>query len=356
MHKNNLHYFYQFSTICFGIVFFYISNTFLPIANGQSVSNDQPNIELPTTTNPTQLLETSILKINDQPTILIRPTFNDDSTNIAFYMKCPSVSCPSDGTYESPVYIFSAENLGHGVLPFSEYWAPPIVGDYVAIEYKNDKQQFSCSGISFDNCLTDPHFINVFYFALVNNATTITPEMLAEKTKLNNPSQILETDNSTTSEALLLLSIRLSSTSISSNLDNGLIVTATLDGIASIATSSITDTSTSSTSTDTNISTSTDIDEGSTVGSFIMNIVDSVIEIFTPEEKTTTEPELHDESPTQSEPIQSENIPTESIQSESPIEIPTIEAPTNELTTENAVQSSISTDDLINNEIITTEF
>ena len=338
MHKNNLHYFYQFSTICFGVVFFYISNTFLPIASGQSILNDQPNTETPTPTSKTQLLETSIFKTNDQSTILIKPTFNDDSTNIAFYMKCPSIACPNDGTYESPVYIFSAENLGHGILPFSEYWAPPIAGDYVAIEYKNDKQQFSCSGISFDNCLTDTHFINVFYFSLVNNDTVITPEMLDAKKILNNETI---TPKSNTSDALLKLSISLSSTSISSNLDNGLIVTATLDGIASIATSSASINNISSTSNETiaYTSTSTETEENSSIGSFIMGIVDSVIEIFTPEETA---------------PIESEQA--ETIVEEPISELPTVETTTDELTEENEVQSSISTEELNNNEVITTEF
>ncbi len=349
MQKNNLNYFFRISILTIVTSFFFATNYFLPVAKGQLILDDQTINKLSTSTDPAQLLDTSVFKTEDQPIVLVKPTFNDNSTNIAFYMKCPSEACPNNGTLESPVYIFSAENLGHGTLPFSDYWAPPIASDYVAVEYKNDEQQFSCSGISLEECLADPHFINVFYFTLMDSTTAITPEMLDEKAKLNNPSQILETDNSTTSEALLLLSIRLSSTSISSNLDNGLIVTATFDGVTSIATSSISSTDTP-TSTETEISTTTENDEDSTVGSFIMNIVDSIIDIFTPEETTVTE------EPTQSETEQSETTPTESIQSEPSPELPTVETPTNESTQENEVQSSVSAEEIINNEIITTEF
>lgn len=354
MQKNNLNYFFRISILTIVTSFFFVTNYFLPEAKGQQILDDQIISKLSTSTDPAQLLDTSVFKTEDQPIVLVKPTFNDSSTNIAFYMKCPSEACPNNGTIESPVYIFSAENLGHGVLPFSDYWAPPITSDYVAVEYKNDEQQFSCSGISLDECFADPHFINVFYFTLVNNATVITPEMLAEKAKLNNPNQILETDNSTTSEALLLLSIRLSSTSISSNLDNGLIVTATLDGIASIATSSVSATDTT-TSTETEISTTTENDEDSTVGSFIMNIVDSIIDIFTPEETTVTEEPTQSETE-RSEPAQSETTPTESIPSEPSPKLPTVETPTSESVKENEVQSSISAEDIINDEIITTEF
>lgn len=355
MRKNLKNYFSYSFTFFLILGIFFIATLFLPKAYGQLT----PPQEISTTPKThSQFFNKPVFKENEQSSVIVSPTFNDNSTNIAFYIKCPSVTCPNDGTIESPVYIFSAENLGHGSLPFSDYWAPPITSDYVAVEYKNDGQQFSCSGISLDECFADPHFINVFYFTLVDNATAITPEMLAEKAKLNNPSQILETDNSTTSEALLLLSIRLSSTSISSNLDNGLIVTATLDGIASIATSSVSATDTT-TSTEASISTSTETNEDSTIGSFIMNIVDNIIEIFTPEETTVTEPVT--EEPTQSEteqsePAQSETTLTESIQSEPSPELPTVETPTSESTQENEVQSSISAEEITNNEIITTEF
>jgi hypothetical protein len=358
MQKNNLNYFFRISILTIVTSFFFVTNYFLPEAKGQQILDDQIISKLSTSTDPSQLLDTSIFKTDDQPIVLVKPTFNDSSTNIAFYMKCPSEACPNNGTLESPVYIFSAENLGHGTLPFSDYWAPPIASDYVAVEYKNDEQQFSCSGISLDNCLSDSHFISVFYFSLVENSTIITSEMLDEKKALNKQLQSSSTDTSIVSDALLQLSISFSSTSISSNLDNGLIVTATLDGVASIATSSVSTTDTT-TSTETNVSTTTENDEDSTVGSFIMNIVDSIIDIFTPEETAVTEPAT--EEPTrseteQSEPIQSETALPESTTPEPSPELPTVETPTSESTQENEVQSSISAEEIINNEIITTEF
>ena len=138
MQKNNLNYFFRILALAIVISFFFATNYFLPEAKGQQILDDQTINKLSTSTDPSQLLDTSIFKTDDQPIVLVKPTFNDSSTNIAFYMKCPSEACPNNGTLESPVYIFSAENLGHGTLPFSDYWAPPIASDYVAVEYKND--------------------------------------------------------------------------------------------------------------------------------------------------------------------------------------------------------------------------
>jgi hypothetical protein len=184
---------------------------------------------------------------------------------------------------------------------------------------------------------------------------------------------VLTTVASTTSDALLLLSISLSSTSISSSLENGLIVTATLDGIASVATSSIYATDTA-TSVDFESSTSTESDEDSSVGSFIMDIVESVIEIFTPAEPvpeespnestaTSTQPLENipsDEAtttPIQTVPIIDEPSTTEPTSSEPVLELPTPEPVAEEpVVTENEVQSSLSTDDTPTNEITTTTF
>ncbi len=157
---------------------------------------------------------------------------------------------------------------------------------------------------------------------------------------------------STVSDALLLLSISLSSTSISSNLENGLIVTATLDGIAGVATSSITDTATSAEAA-IEISSSTTEAEGSTVGSFIMDIIDSVIEIFSPEDETatSTEPTLPEPTEATSTPVETIPIPVEPV-----IEVPVEDTPLAEPAPENEIQSSVSTEDVTNNETITTEF
>lgn len=146
-----------------------------------------------------ELLSQPVFRENEQSNIEVNSVFADNSTNIIFYIQCPSVACPDDGTKESPVYLFNNETLARGDLPFSEYWVPPALTEYIAIEYKNDKQQFSCSGVSLDACLTDPHFIKKFHFELVDNNTVITAQMLLPE-------------------------------SISSDLANGEITTASIDG------------------------------------------------------------------------------------------------------------------------------
>jgi hypothetical protein len=147
---------------------------------------------------------------------------------------------------------------------------------------------------------------------------------------------------STASDALLQLSISLSSTSISSNLENGLIVTATLDGIAGVATSSILVIE-AATSTDSEIvsGTSTEADEDSSVGDFIMDIVEGVIEIFTPEENPPEETIIVE--PLE---VETEDLPPS----------PPEETPTDEPVPENEVESSISTEEATNNEITTATF
>jgi hypothetical protein len=152
---------------------------------------------------------------------------------------------------------------------------------------------------------------------------------------------------STASADLLQLSISLSSTSISSNLDNGLIVTASLDGIASVATSSI--------NFDPSTTTATVTPEKALpeTESFIQVIIDSVIELFTPE----TEP-----VPTES--ITPEIIPLPPVPTETdlilPEPVPIPELPPEEISAdeslpENAVQSVLSNDETTN-EINTVEF
>ncbi len=136
------------------------------------------------------------------------------------------------------------------------------------------------------------------------------------------------TTNSIVSADLLQLSISLSSTSISSDLDNGLIVTASLDGIASLATFS---------ASDITIPTSTPegIDDGSIVGSFIKEIIENVIAIFIPEDETPHEPPPITTPPEQPLPTDDQDETIES----------------------NAESVKVLTSEKIpSNEIITTEF
>lgn len=277
---------------------------------------DEPTTQVttvpPPTTEAAPLLDTAIFRESEQNNIRVNTLFSDESTNIAFYIKCPSSACPDDGTPESPVYVFSAENLGRGTLPFSEYWAPPALTDYLAIEYKNDEQQFTCSDKTVDECKGDSRYISSYEFSLVSDSTDITPEMLAGKnissrTKdlsasstitlkelsislsapfitsdlvsgqivtaiLDNKSSHPLTEStftsSTPSAALKKLSIDLSATSITSNLEDGEIVTAVLDNKPSRTPEpEVVEEATSTGS----------------VGGFIMGIVNSIIYIFTPD-------------------------------------------------------------------------
>ncbi len=168
---------------------------------------------------------------------------------------------------------------------------------------------------------------------------------------------------SSASDALLLLSISLSSTSISSNLENGLIVTATLDGIASVATSSVLEIGTSTeTVPSSTVGSSTEPSEDTTLGSFIMDIVESVIEIFIPEESQPTELPTETLPPeatsTESLPIEEtvENQETtEPAPAEPTPEVLTPEASTEETPPISEVQS-LTTDETEPNEITTTTF
>jgi len=108
-------------------------------------------------------LEKSAFRENEQSTIVLHPSLNDGSTNIAFYIP-----------YNSPTnWVWQAETPSVGDATFSNYWAPtPAIGKYIVIEYRNDKQQFSCSGLSLNDCLNDPHFISKEAFDIIDNSGT----------------------------------------------------------------------------------------------------------------------------------------------------------------------------------------
>ncbi len=272
-----------------------------------------------------QLLSSAIFNVDTQSEIIVNPVFDNNSTNIAFYMQCPSQACTDIGTLATPLYIFAAENLGHGSLTLTEYWDVPAQTSYVAVEYKNDNQQFSCSNLTLEQCLSDTHFIKRFNFEVVASGIFITKAM----------AEIVETKNADTpqvSAALLQLSISLSSTSISSNLENGLIVTASLDNIISIATTSM--------ATQTNEV--TEITDNPPPSSFIQNIVESVIEIFTNPIPTPEEPT----SP------QAESSPT----FEAAPEVPPVDVAATPTEVENEVQSPVVHDEVNTNDITTTTF
>ena len=293
-----------------------------PIAPDILPVNTPEIITLPKTHH---LLSKAIFSQDDQVNVIVNPVFDDNSTNIAFYIQCPSQACTDVGTVVAPLYIFTAENLGHGSLPLTKYWEVPAHTSYVALEYKNDNQQFSCSNLTLEQCISDTHFIKRFNFEVVASGVAITKAM----------TEVVETKNADTpnvSDALLQLSISLSSTSISSNLENGLIVTASLDNIISIATTTI--------ATQTNKVIETN--DNPPPSSFIQNIVESIIEIFT-------------------DPIPTPAVPTAPQAESSPTVEAAPEGPPHDFTAtpfavENEVQSPVVHDEVITNDITTTTF
>ena len=293
-----------------------------PIAPDVLPANTPEIITLPKTNH---LLSKAIFSQDDQVNVIVNPVFDDNSTNIAFYIQCPSQACTDVGTAAAPLFIFTAENLGHGSLPLTKYWEVPAHTSYVALEYKNDNQQFSCSNLTLEQCISDTHFIKRFNFEVVASGVSITKAM----------TEVGETKNADTpnvSDALLQLSISLSSTSISSNLENGLIVTASLDNIVSIATTSM--------ATQTNEVSETK--ENPPPSSFIQNIIESIIEIFT------------DPIPTPAEPVtpQAESSPT----FEAAPEVPPHDITATSSPVENEIQSPVVQDEVITNDITTTTF
>jgi hypothetical protein len=207
---------------------------------------------IPTATSTVQLLNESAFTTDDLSTVLVQPQFTDGSTNIAFYLDI-------DGTY-----VWQAEQLGSlGVLPFVDYWdvsgnSDGGIGNYVAVEYLNSGQQFSCSGLSLDDCVADPHFISQFGFQIVNDdAATDLSTIVAEST--------IETANATTTlddatgVADVLASSTASSddTSATSTIDDTLSSASTTVDATTVATSSADDTSTTTIDDDTASSSTT---------------------------------------------------------------------------------------------------
>ena len=115
-----------------------------------------------------------LFRKNELATTTVRPRFNDNRTNIAFYGQCPAAACPNDGTPESPIYHYFSDNTGHGDFPFSNYWAPePGISKIIAVEYYNDRQQFSCSNLTLEQCVANSHFISQQSFEIVPDNTVI---------------------------------------------------------------------------------------------------------------------------------------------------------------------------------------
>jgi hypothetical protein len=319
MFRNHPTYFLYIS-LSMIVGLFFVTTSFLPFAYGEQslpdarVQDSAETTDRPPTNAPAEFFDHAVFRENEQSTVLVNPQFSDRSTNIAFYIRCPTVACPDIGTTDSPIYIFSAENIGDGVKPFSEYWAPPALTDYSAIEYKNDAQQFTCSDKTLDTCKQDPHFVGSFDFTLVSNSTLISPEMLAAKSLPNETLAIPDRSIADARDALIKLSISLSAASITSHLEDGDIVTATLDGTSSVITIS---------------ATSSDPNENTSLGEFIREIVENVIEVFIPDKPVHIDPV---EAAPAEESVTEDNQPPE-----------------------NALQSALSTE-TIPNESITSEF
>ena len=206
LHFKKIHIYHTLLILCSIQIFFFNTHVF----------SEQEVIETPTA----DILEKPIFKEGEQGSVQIQPAFNNRTTNIAFYIKCPSVSCMNYGTQELPVFHFSAENIGHGHSAFSNYWAPPDSSEYVAIEYVNDQQQFTCSDLSLEECIADPHFISKFHFKIVDDNTVITEVALESIAKVNDENQEKDIPES-----------------ITSDLADGKTVTSHIDGIMEKASS-----------------------------------------------------------------------------------------------------------------------
>jgi hypothetical protein len=155
------------------------------------------------------LLDKSIFRQDEESTVFIRPHFSDGRINIVFYGQCPTEggACPDTGTIESPVYNFFDEFLGRGDLPFSDYWVPDSsIHKFVAVEYFNDAQQFTCADLSLNQCISDPHFISQFSFEIVDN-NAIIPTSTAILTTESTGTISLPIDNSTTSSTSTILQV-----------------------------------------------------------------------------------------------------------------------------------------------------
>jgi len=183
---------------------FMVGLIFSTIVHAETITQDTPIVIIPTP----QLFDKDIFGENEQSSAMIRPRFLDGSTNIIFYID-----------YGNNNFQYAAETSAHYDLPFSDYYAPaPGVGKYIAVEYRNDAGTFGCSGISLNECITDPHFISQFSFEIRDDVIVV-PEVAEE--------------NATT-------------TSIMSDLSDGQTATAPIDGVVVTETSTTTETETAS--------------------------------------------------------------------------------------------------------------
>jgi len=114
-----------------------------------------------------QLLDKSVFKESEKSSIMIRPTFIDYTTSLILYVS--NGDNPETWTYEP-------ETIGFGYFLFTDYFSfGSPVGRYVLVEYKNDKQMFSCYGLPKDECIANPHFVSEFDINIVSDNTVIAP-------------------------------------------------------------------------------------------------------------------------------------------------------------------------------------
>lgn len=230
--------FYCLLLVCAGV---YTST----LITSQTVYGEQPLPETPIVITPdSALISQPIFRENEGAVIRLNPEATASTTNLIFYIQCPSTACPENGTSDAPVYLFNNETLSRGDLPFSEYWEPPALTGYIIIEYRNDAQQFSCSGITWEECARDQHFVRMSHFSLVDKNTTITPEMLA-----NESGTITSTPSTLTSD-----------------LATDTIITTTLDNTAA-SDSTVTSPLSSA---------------GSVFGTFVSDIITSIVDAILP--------------------------------------------------------------------------
>lgn len=141
--------------------------------DGMTLSVSYLPVSAEATSTPYALTDQASVPESELPKVIIHAEHKDGSTNIAFYRKCPARSCEGYGTALQPVYVFTEETVGHGAKPFLDYWQPPEPNDYVAVEYVNDRQQFTCSDKSLGACVRDPHFIKEIRFTIAATSSEV---------------------------------------------------------------------------------------------------------------------------------------------------------------------------------------
>jgi|GEM_PF-1825318 hypothetical protein len=136
-----------------------------------------------------QLLDKYSFGQDREADVSVIPQFKDGSTNIIFYRD------DGGGDFE----YFGESNDGPYVEnpSFANY--PGVIGttigDYVAVEFYNDGDQFTCAALSLSNCLADSHFISQTPFEITDDSvpdSSVFPAVDIATTTISNLPQLLD--------------------------------------------------------------------------------------------------------------------------------------------------------------------